>query len=183
MRFILTALTVLLYLSPAVAEEFPTLTDQGMEEYKLGAAPPALSKFPGLTMKLHETVEMQEGTKYKVAFLKFYLNGRYLCKATLDDGGRIDEFLVTAPGVRWEHGMAVGNDWGELQRVLPRPKLVYTYVSDTLFASSEEYPNLQFQFSKSACKKKLSGEYQVLPESSLPETSKIIGIRLFYAPK
>ncbi len=179
-RFGLLILFLSLSLS-ALAQDPPVLTLEGLEEFKIGQKPPASSALEGFTFQRLESVEMQEGTEYRVEHLKFYQDGRYLGKARLDDSGEIDEIMIVDPLVRYEGGFAVGSTWDEIQRVFPRVELHYTYVMGKIMAESPPNPGFQvlFETSEYAGKGRLDGEYQKLAESDLKGDAKATILRLF----
>lgn len=169
----------------ALAQDNPVLSLDGLEEFKLGQKPPTNSQFEGLTFQRNETTEMAEGEEYRMVTLKFYLNGHYLGKARLDDEGRIDEFRIVDPLVRYEGGFAVGSTWDEIQRVFPRVELHYTYVMDKILAESPPNPGFQvlFETSQYSGKSKLEGEFQQLSENDLKAEAPAEALRLYWVKK
>lgn len=180
MKFVLTSLLCFMALLPALAQDLPVLSPDGLEEFKLGAVPPEESAFDGLTAQRVETTEWQEGEEYKITLLKFYLNGHYLGKGRLEEGN-LAEITVVDPKVRYEGGFAVGSSWDEIQRVFPGPTLHYTYVTDRLFAASEYQDGVQVNFSKDDYigSEDLRWELQSLPETTLKPEAEATSIRVY----
>lgn len=175
--FLLLALLSL----PALAQEVPTLHQDGLENYKMGKTPPAKSEFPGLTHTTVVKTESAEGETYKTTYLKFFLQGEYLGKARLDDQGKIDEIVVVSPKVGHDNGYRVGQEYLEAARSFPMGEVIYTYVSDSLFTSSPQLEGLQLFLDKKDYRGKaaLEGEYQKIDESDLAASAKITKMRLF----
>ena len=180
MKCVLTFLLCFMTLLPALAQDPPVLTPDGLEEFKLGAAPPEQSTFDGLTAQRVETTEWQEGEEYRITLLKFYLNGHYLGKGRLEEG-KLAEVIVVDPKVRYEGGFAVGSSWDEIQRVFPGPQLHYTYVTDRLFADSEYQDGVQVNFSKDdyVGSEELRWEFQNLKEDALKPEARATSIRVY----
>ena len=180
-----STLCLLFFLSlPVLAQDKPSLTGQGLEDYRIGAKAPAKSNFPGLT-HLEQTLKIQEeGETIITKYLKFFQNGRYLGKARLDSRGIIDELRIVSPEVRHEAGYAVGDAWSQVARVFPMGKLYYTYVSDWLFIESKSVGHLQLHFDKKDYrgKKELRFELQELDENDLSNEAKLRWIRIYLAP-
>ncbi len=184
MKNLLTMLVVMmaLFAGPLLAEERPLgMTEQGLYNYLMGEKAPVTSGEPGLTHEKVVETESAEGETYKTTYLKLSYQGKPVGKARLDDTGVIDELIIESPLVRHEAGYGVGTEWREAARSFPGGELIYTYVSDSLFAQSEYLEGLQLHLDKSDYqgKKPLDGEFQKIPESELKPTAKIKKIRLY----
>lgn len=181
MKRILLVLVLAVLTLPALGLDGPTLSQDGLENYKIGRTAPATSGLPGLTHKQIVRTETAEGNTYRITYLKLFFNGIYIGKARLDDQGKIDEILVTNPIVHHNNGYHVGQEYLEAARSFPMGEVIYTYVSDTLFTSSRQLEGLQLFLDKRDYRGKapLEGEYQKINEDELAPGARITEMRLF----
>lgn len=184
MKYLASLLLFISFVLPSFAEDSPTLTGKGLEEYQMGKPAPSESDFPGLTHLRVQQSSQEEGETVVTTYLKLFLQGRYLGKARLDAEGLVDELTIISPEVRHAAGYSVGQTWDSVARVFPMGKLYYTYISDWLFVESEAVGHLQLHFDKSDYQgsSTLDGELQELHENDLSDEAQLKSIRLYWAP-
>ena len=108
MRYFMIALLATFWLSPLPVwaleqptthqterAAYPSVTPQGLEDLRLGAALPSHSEFPGLTYRAIKVPDYDEGGRAIArTFLKVYHKGFYLGQGMLDPQGRLVELQV-----------------------------------------------------------------------------------------
>ncbi len=177
----LTLACLSLLLTTALAQDPPVLSNHGLEAYRLNEMLPAEDSLPGVSHKVVTVAESAEGMNYNVQYAKIFYKGYYLGRAKLDGEGLIEELEIVSDKVRHQAGYRVGSTWRELQMAITDPTLHYTYVSESLFATSPEIDTVQAHFDTRDYRGKaaLSGEYQTLANDALPDNAKIKMIRMF----
>lgn len=164
---------------------YPSVTPQGLEDLRLGAALPSHSEFPGLTYKAVKVPDYDEdGHAIARTFLKIYHKGFYLGQGMLDPQGRLVELEIVDWRVTYDQRFAAASTWKQVRGQLADVDLHYAYELDALVAESPDLPGLQVHFSPESysAKSQLKGSFTPLSLDALPTNAKATRLRLFWIP-